>query len=338
MQQLNRRQKEILRCTIRQYVDSACPVGSKHLVKQYSLVFSPATIRSEMSNLEDMGYLSQPHVSAGRVPTEKGYRFYVDTLMQSRGLSREEKQAVQDTINDAGTDMNTILVEASKILSSISQELSVVITPWIAWGVFDKLELIPLTEGKALAVIYVKSRLVKTVVLKIDADITESDLLGASSVLNERLSGLTLQEIQETIQERIRDVHDPYREVVNTISCCSGALFNFAEPLDVHYSGTRNIIRQPEFSSSDRMESLFALIDDKNRLKNIFDRGITDVKVYIGNENQSEELKSLTVVATSYTRGRDTGALGVVGPTRMRYHKIVPLVHYVASTMSRSFS
>ena len=338
MNVLNERQKVILRCTIKQYVETAAPVGSKHLVKEYRLNFSPATIRNEMSNLEEMGYLSQPHISAGRVPTEKGYRVYVDALMKSGQLSQNEKKAVKQSIARAGGNLNKILGEASKIMSRISEELSVVITPWMSWGVFDRLELIRLTEGKLLAVIHVKSRLVKTVVLKIDSDINDDLLIEASSILNERLSGLTLEEIRMTIKERIRDVNRSYKYFLDEISGFSNELFDFSETKEVHYSGTSNILKQPEFSSVERIRPLFSLIDDKESLIRLFTSKTNDVDIKIGRENRKEELQPFTIVSASYKRGRDVGTLGVLGPIRMRYHKIIPLVNYVAKTMSKSLS
>jgi len=338
MHTLNNRQKDILRCTIRQYVETACPVGSKHLAKTYKLNLSSATIRNEMANLEEMGYLNQPHVSAGRTPTEKAYRFYVNSLMVSDGLSPDEKRAVKETIERAGASMSNILEEASKILGKISEELSVVITPWLSWGIFDHLELVNLSAGKILAVIHVKSRLLKTVILEIDSSLKDEDLIEASSILNERLSSLTLEEIRNTIKDRVRDAKPCCRVVIEKISGHVKELFDFSEPMEVHYSGTRNILKQPEFSSVNTIEPLLSLIDDKSRLIRIFNRKVRDVEVTIGQENEKIDLKSFTVVAASYRRGRDVGTLGVVGPIRMRYHKIVPLVNYVAKTMSQSFS
>ncbi|MCD6115629.1 heat-inducible transcription repressor HrcA [bacterium] len=337
MHKLNNRQKDILRCIIQQYIETAYPVGSKHLVKTYRLNSSSATIRNEMANLEEMGYLNQPHISAGRTPTEKAYRFYVNSLMSSEGLSTDERRAVKETIKSSGSSMSSILDETSKILGKISEELSVVLTPWLSWGVFDHLELINLTAGKILAVIHVKSRLVKTVVLEVDSKLNDEDLIKASSVLNERLSSLTLEEIRNTIKERVRDAKPCCRVVIEKISGHAEELFDFSEPMEVHYSGTRNILKQPEFSSINTIEPLLSLIDDKSRLVRIFNRKVRDVEVTIGNENEKMDLKSFAVVAASYRRGRDVGTLGVVGPIRMRYDKIVPLVNYVAKTMSQSF-
>lgn len=338
MSELKTRQKSVLRCIVQSYIETASPVGSNLLVKKHRLDCSPATIRNEMANLVAMGYIKQPHTSAGRVPTDEGYRFYVDCLMKRERLSPRERQEIRGRMEKARGDVSLILEEASRILGKISKELGVVFTPWVSWGIFDRLELIGLSQRKVLVVIHVRSRLVKTVILEVESDLEQGDLGKTAAVLNERFSGLTLEEIQRTISDRIRDVRRGNPALVRCVAESASDLFNFSEPLEVHTCGTQNILAQPEFSDVSMLERILTLIDDRRDLVHLFQRKVGETGVAIGRENKDKRLNSFTVIAACYRRGRDVGNLGVIGPTRMRYRKILPLVDYVARTMSQFLS
>ena len=334
MESLTKRQNKVLQWIVRSFIETASPVSSKHLVKNYPLGCCPATIRNEMVLLEENGFIEQPHTSAGRIPTDKGYRYYVDTLMTRELLLPEEREKIQKSIEKARGDVNQILGEASRILGKISCELSVVLTPWISWGLFDRLEFVELTKKKVLVIIHVQSRLVKTMIMEVETELESKDLSQTASVLNERLSGLTLEEIQNTISDRVRIVSRGNQVLIRNVLNSASRLFDFSEPLDVHTCGTQNIILQPEFSNSNMLEKIFSLIDDRKCLINLFHRKINEIEVVIGGENKNERLKPFTVITGKYHRGKDVGTLGVIGPTRMRYHKILPLVDRLTKTMS----
>jgi heat-inducible transcriptional repressor len=338
MEDLDRRQKNVLRWIVQSYIRTASPVGSSHVVKQYRMQCSPATVRNEMSLLEKRGYIRQPHTSAGRVPTDQGYRFFVDGLMKPEPLQSEEKERIQQRMEKASGDCNRLLEEASAILGQVSRELGVVLTPWISWGIFDRLELIELTEKKILVVIHVQSRLVKTVILELEGRLESSDLNKAKAILNERLHGLTLEEIRENIGRRMIDIYGSHRKLLQRIVKAAGNLFDFSEPLEVHTFGTQNILTQPEFHDAAMLEPIFRLIDNKRNLIQLFYRKVEGTQVTIGRENTNESLKPFTVVVSSYNRGKDRGTLGIIGPTRMRYTKILPLLDYMASAVSHYLS
>jgi len=338
MMELKARQRKILYWIVRSYIDTASPVGSHYLVDKYHLEWSPATVRNEMASLEEAGYIKQPHTSAGRVPTDKGYRLYVDSLMRVGQLSSKERERIDRRIEKAGGDVNLILGEASVILGNISNELSVVLAPWVSWGIFDRLELIGLSEGKVLVVIHVRNRLVKTVILEASSGLNEKDLEETAGVFNERLSGLTLEEIQRTLRERMQNVNRGNRVLARRIIESASVLFNFSEPLEVHTCGAQNILAQPEFSDMSMLEHIFALIDDKKKLIHLFHRKFKSTEVTIGQENKDEKLRPFAVIAAAYMRGKDIGTLGVIGPTRMPYNRVVPLVDYMAKTISQFLS
>ena len=338
MRDLNERKTDLLRRIVQSYIETASPVGSSHLVKKYRLNYSPATVRSEMSSLEDSGYIIQPHTSAGRVPTDKGYRVYVDCLMKPGRLCTKEPEKIHQRMENSGGDINRLLEEVSKILGSISKELSVVLTPWISWGVFDRLELIELTERKILAVIHVQSRLVKTIILEVNSDVDQDRLEKTTAELNERLSGLTLEEIQNTIGNRLKNVGRGDRNLIQHFAEYVTDIFDFSEPLEVHTCGTQNILMQPEFSDIGMMECILSLIDDRKSLAHLFRKNVKKTEVIIGREHKDNKLYSFAVVTACYNRGKDVGALGVIGPTRMPYNKILTLVDYTAKTMTQYLS
>jgi len=338
MIELTKREKDILQWVVQSYIETTIPVGSHYLVGKYQLNLSSATVRNEMANLERLGYIKPPHTSAGRIPTDKGYRFYVNGLMQREQLSQEEQENICEQIEEAKGDVKRILGEASKILGKISMELGVVLTPWMAWGIFDRMELVGLSQRKVLAVLHVRSRFVKTVIMELESDLKQKDLELTESILNERLSGLTLEEIKRTIHNRTSDIVMANKMLMKRFVESAPMLFEFSEPHDVHTSGTKNILNQPEFSDVHALEHILGLIDDREGLIHLFHRDVQETEVTIGRENQDKRLRFCSVVAARYKRGKDVGTLGVIGPTRMRYSKILPLVEVMAGTMSQYLS
>ncbi|MFO7889026.1 MAG: heat-inducible transcriptional repressor HrcA [bacterium] len=334
MNTITKRQAEVLKGLIQLYVNKAVPVGSHHLVKNNNLNCSTATIRKEMMNLEKKGFLKQPHTSAGRIPTTKGYRFYVDELMTIKFPNNNEKNKIHQAIKEARGDLNILLEQASKILGEISSELAVVLTPGMSEGTFDRMELIGLSEKKVLAVIHVRSRLVKTYVLEISSELKQKDLQRAASLINERLSGLSLEQIIKSIKKRMRDADLKNRELLDILLNTAPVLFNFSEPLDIHTCGTYNIINQPEFLNTDLLGQFFYLIDDRKKLIKLFNRKVEKTEITIGTENENERLKDFTVIKSNYQRGKDYGTLGVIGPTRLQYDTILPLIDCVTTTIN----
>ncbi|MBI3788564.1 MAG: heat-inducible transcription repressor HrcA, partial [Ignavibacteriales bacterium] len=204
---LNEREREILRHVVYNYIQTAIPVGSRYISKKFESHLSPATIRNVMADLEESGYLSHPHTSAGRVPTDIGYRYYIDFLMDVEQLSQQDKLEIQNQLGGT-TEPETLLRETSKLLGKISKQLSIVSSPHISSGIFEKLELIPISSSKVLVVISIRSGLVKTLMLEVGTEISRQLLEQVGRILNERLSGLTLLEIRDTFVERIRDLQD----------------------------------------------------------------------------------------------------------------------------------
>jgi len=338
MNELSDRQKKILRRIVLSYIQTASPVGSAHLVATKCVECSAATVRNEMASLEDMGFIEQPHTSAGRIPTDMGYRYYVNHLIKWEPVESNDEDALCQSMEAAGGDVKKILEEASRILGVISSELGVVLTPWMAWGVFDRLELIELSYNKVLAVIHVRSRLVKTVIFELQVKLSQKELQQSASILNERLSGLTLEEVKNTITTRLKDATSADRDLLRVIVDLADSLFDFSEPLDIHTSGTRNLICKPEFTDSSKMGYFFTLIDDRRQLMALFNKRDSVTEIVIGQENKDDRLQPFTVISSSYRRGKDVGSFGVIGPKRMSYRRVVPLVETMSKTMSMYLS
>jgi heat-inducible transcriptional repressor len=291
-----------------------------------------------MVALEEMGFVKQPHTSAGRIPTDLGYRYYVDGLMKHEDMDHKEQFHIHEGIQKARGDVHNLLEETSRILSEISEELAVVMTPWVSHSIFDRLEFISLSERKVLIVIHLRNRRVKSVIRQLDEDVSEADLTKAASLLNERLSGLMLNKIRSTIRERFELALLTGNPMIRLTAEFADELFNFSTPLEIHTAGTKNILTQPEFSDKSLMQGILSFLEDKDGLKGLFESKPQQVDVAIGSENKDDRLHSFSVISAYYKMGREDGVIGVIGPTRMRYSKILPLVDHVARTVSGCFS
>jgi heat-inducible transcriptional repressor len=335
---LNDRERDILRHVVYNFIQTAVPVGSRYISRHFESQLSPATIRNVMADLEDLGYLSHPHTSAGRVPTDLGYRYYIDFLMEMQKLTEREKVEIEQQLATMA-DPDSLLRETSKLLGKISKQLSVVSSPHISSGVFEKLELIPIASSKLLVVISIRSGLVKTLMLEVGVEIKREYLEHISRVLNERLSGLTLREIRDTFIERTRDVQDERTGLIRLFIDSVDQLFDDMKDRDkVHISGTQNFIEQPEFIDPRNFRSIIELIENDDIIVHLLEKHEELDKnfvITIGEENKDSKAKEYSVVSATYDLEGITGRVGIIGPTRMDYGKLIPLVDHVAKLIAR---
>jgi len=334
--ELTEREKQILKHIVEDFVATAAPVSSRHLVKQHNLPYSPATVRNVMMDLEEKGLISQPHVSAGRVPTDLGYRVYVDELMSVESLSRQERRRVLEHLRRVSRDVEQILQRASQVLGEISQQLGIVLLPRFYEGVFDRLELVPISENRTLLVLKIRSGLVKTIMLELDFEISRQTLEQTARILNERLHGLTLGEIKRTIDERLRSVSGGHPSLIQYFKSSADYVFDFEDWEDFYYGGTRHILQQPEFSDTQQLSEIMEFLEDKRTIVQFLDRPVRErrVRVLIGRENPVRYLHHCSVVTSSYRIGDVHGVIGVIGPTRMDYPRIVSIVNYMSRAIS----
>lgn len=333
---LTERERLVLNLIVENFVHSAVPIGSRMISKKVGMTLSPATIRNVMGDLEERGYLTHPHTSAGRVPTDKGYRFYVDSLMGVEALSETEKQKITDQLTRVSKEVDVILDAASQVLARVSSQLGVVLSPRFFQGIFDKIELVPIAEKKVLMVLTIKSGLVRTILLKKEAEVSREVLEQMAAVINERLHGLNLQDMKRTLDDRIRDLDVPNAELVLTVAQSIIPYLDRAGHRSFHFGGTNNIMAQPEFLDQQKLSNVLNLLESKEILIHLFEHNDTmgDLSIAIGEENRDELIKYCSLITTSYHLGSVSGTLGVLGPTRMHYSKVVSLVDFMAKALS----
>lgn len=338
---LSERERNILRLVVEQFVDAAGPVGSRSLAKAKNVDLSPATIRNTMADLEDMGYLDHPYTSAGRVPTRLGYRTFVDELMQTPELSPVEQEMLKMKLARLVGDTDELLSESTRLLSQFTNLLGIALSPKLSTGVLERLEIVPLSGARVMFVLSVEGGLVKTVVLNFDADAPRSKIDRVVSILNERLAGLTLHEIRQTHDERLRDLPDETGLIQFVVEEAS-LLFSEPDEGRLQFDGTQNILSQPEFQEPDDVRQLIETIEDENRivqvLENLFEanpEAVGQAIVRIGSETDEEEMESYSIVMSPYCLGDTVGSLGVIGPKRMDYGRAVALVENTASVVNR---
>ena len=341
---LTEREKEVLKYVVENYIRIASPIGSRSISKQMDLNLSSATIRNVMSDLEEMELLDTPHTSAGRIPTDKGYRYYVDILMEKEKLNLQEEFQIKNQFLDKNLNIlesQDLYFETSRILGKISHLLAVVTQPQISKGIFDKLEFVNLAYNKVLVVLNIKSGIVKTVIMEIDSEISKSKLESLSSFLNERLHGLSLNQIRESISERVSDYKYQEPELIQLFINSIDKLYTEEETGNkIYIGGTGDLILQPEFENPKNFKQIIDLAEDKNLVIHIFENSAkadNEVFISIGNENEEEKLKNYSVVTTSYNAGDVKGNIGVIGPKRMNYARMISLLQYTSKLINEKY-
>ena len=342
--QLTEREERVLEAVIRAYVETAEPAGSRNVAKRFSLGVSPATVRNTMADLEEKGFLYHPHTSAGRIPTDHAYRYYVDTLMRPMRLTAAERRRLQRELGEAeATPALERLVQRSvQALGLLTGVLGIAIAPRLDEAVLDRLELVSISSEKVLLVLRLESGVVRTIYVDLPVSIPAETLVSVTLVLNERLAGRTLQEIRDTLPERLRDISsvgDPSaNELLNIFVHSADELFEMNDLAgdQVHLGRTSVLANQPEFSSGSSLKSLIELTEQRDLLSTVLsDREHEGpLEITIGSEHSRPELHTFTLVTSEYRVGQLSGVLGVIGPTRMPYEKIVAIVGSATSLLT----
>lgn len=334
MTELTQRERAILDILIGAYVTTGEPVGSR-TVSKMGLGLSAATIRNSMADLEEKGYLQHPHTSAGRVPSDKGYRYYVDMLMSREELADAARKAIRESIvHIREGNIESLLGQVSKLLADVSHNLGIALGPQFVQGVFERLEMVKLSESKLLMVMTIRSGLVKTMVMEIDVDLDDEELQQTRRVVNERLSGLTVGEIMASAKERLESATTGSPKLLRLISESADSLFEVFSGVELHMDGTRNFVGQPDFTS-ERLAGLIGMLEEKKSVANILqDRGNDDFLITIGEEHPSPELQGCSLLTSRYSVGNVSGVIGIIGPTRLPYGKLVPLLQYMSTLTS----
>lgn len=346
--ELSQRERRVLEAVVRTYVETAEPAGSRNVARRFELGVSPATVRNTMSDLEDKGYLFHPHASAGRIPTDRGYRAFVERFMQPADLTEEEKSRIASELVGVGSSAVERLVRrATRALGLLSQELGVAAQPRLETAVLERLDLVRVSSTKVLLVAQVRSGVVRTVYVDLPCEVPEDTLVTITLILNERLAGLTLREIRETVAERIRDVQpsggDPKAtEILNIFMQSGPEIFDWPEVdgTAVHVGDASVLATQPEFTSGERLKGLLELTESRDLLATVLSsRSHREgrLQITIGGEHEPRELSEFTLVTAEYRVGDLKGVIGVIGPTRMPYEKVIAIVDHTSSLVNQLF-
>ena len=337
IQELNEREKTILRHVIQQFILTASPVGSRNITKKYEVGLSPASVRNIMSDLEEAGFIDHPHTSAGRIPTDKGYRLYVDSLMELQQLKNSEKAYIKEKLEE-GIETDDILRISSTLLTKITKQLACVTYPKLETGVLEKIQLVSLSSTRILVVISIKSGFVKTITLELSSEIEPYKIEPIQNLLNERLAGLNFNEIRSTFNERFKDVIDDNdHSVIRLFYDSVDKIFkDVLRKENIVISGAKNIIRQPEFENPERFQSIIELIEDKDIIVHILEKSVENDEIFIsiGSENEDIKLNDYSLITKEYNFGETYGTVGIIGPKRMEYSKIVSIVNYMSKMIS----
>ncbi|MEI8102109.1 MAG: heat-inducible transcriptional repressor HrcA [Chlorobium sp.] len=343
--ELNIRERQVLGIIIQAYVVTAAPVGSRYITQHYNLGFSDATIRNVMAELEDHGYISQPHTSAGRIPTDKGYRYYVDLIMTFQRLDECEKKRIEENVGQISIERNgtssDVLLSAVKVLGTISRQLSVVLSPTLSNAIFEKLDLVLLSSTRMMVILSIQSLFVKTIVMELDLDVSRQMANEVVDVLNQRLSGLTLAEIRRSIHRRLSNCACD-SALKNLIVRSAGTLFDETPVFErLYISGTEYIVDQPEFKQPEKVRELITMIEDKFSVARLVENSgpsRMDITIRIGKENSGPHAENLTIVSAPYYVGNMVGKVGILGPKRMDYEYAVRVLNYMADSLSSTLS
>jgi heat-inducible transcriptional repressor len=329
------RMRRILGAVIEDYIHTAEPVGSKGVAKNFNL--SSATIRSIMSDLEEVGFLTQPHTSAGRVPTEKGFRFYVDYLLNIHELADEEREAIRSKYLGNQVEAQDLFRGTSRILSSSSHYLGVVWAPKMSLAVLQRVEFVKLKRHWVMAILVSPTGLVYHRVVEVEEDFSQSELDHLSAYMNSSLAGLTLQQAKERLVDQMKVEKSIYDRLFDQALRLAEKALSLNDETDVFIEGRTNIIHEPEFGNISIMTDLFRAFEEKATLVKLLDRCMNPkgVRIAIGSESEIQEMETCSLVTSTYSyKGEVLGALGVIGPRRMNYSKVIPIVDYTAKLLT----
>lgn len=334
---LNERKIQILQAIINDYIETAEPVGSRTIAKKYNLGISSATIRNEMSDLEEMGFILQPHASSGRIPSDLGYRLYVDHLMQKKELGSEEQRYLQSVIARNVGQIDYLLEETAKALSALTNYTTIISEPVSRRTCIKQIRLLPLDSTAVLLVIATEDNFIKNHVIQMGEAPEEERIFDIGLCLNQVLQGYSLQDIDTSVINRLRTELYEYREMVPHILKAIESTMRSAEKVQVHMSGTKNILAFPEFSDIQKAKSLFQTLEEKDVLVTLLESGRSnDIQILIGSENSVQGMKDCSVITATYKMSDDTrGTIGIVGPTRMDYSQVVSVLHGMVSNMEK---
>ncbi len=324
--QLDERKRKILQAIIRNYLETGEPVGSRTISKYTDLNLSSATIRNEMSDLEEMGYIVQPHTSAGRIPSDKGYRFYVDTMMEEKDREIEE---IKEMMLQKEDKMDLLLKQVARVLAQNTNYATMISSPQYHRNKLKFIQLSRVDESQILAVIVVEGNVIKNQLLSVTESLDDETMLKLNILLNTHLNGLSLEEINLGTIAKLKAQAGIHGDIVGEVLDAVAEAIRADEDLEIYTSGTNNIFKYPELADQTRASELITTFEEKQVLSTLVhetlaDENSTGIQVYIGNESPIQSMKDCSVVTATYELEEGMkGTIGIIGPKRMDYDKVV---------------
>jgi len=336
---LTERKKAILKAVVEDYILHGQPVGSRLLVGLHGLEYSPATVRAEMADLEEMGYLTHPHTSAGRIPTELGYRYYVDHLLTVSPVSNQEMENISQALSRRGEDLRELLVGVCRLISAITAYASIALTPHFHQLILKRLHFIPVSSRAALVIIVTSAQIIQSSLAEVPEEISEEQLEALSRILTQHINGKTAWEALQIIHALRESSLRDHAFLLGQIHSIIHEVFLFEQRERLIVEGEENILLSPELQDIKKLRMLITALDRRFLLQQILERRLTskNLQIIIGRENEVDEMRDLTLLAMPFeTSGYNWGALGLVGPMRMDYAKAIRTLSCVTNILERN--
>lgn len=319
------RQKELLKTIVEEYVKTARPVGSKSLCKKFKC--SSATIRNDMAALEDLGYLEKTHISSGRIPSEVGYRYYVDNLMEPKKISGEDMLKLQTIFANKDLELNDAISKSLEIISDMTNYTSVILGKESSDAKLQKVEVVPIGDRQLVAIVITDTGHVENKSINLEENIPVNEITKTTELLNKMLIGTPLDDVPSKLEFKIKPIIGNYIENYEVVyNAFYNALSNFTNERNVHFTGKANILKQPEFSTVDDVKNIISKFESKDMVSKI-EESDDEVKVYIGSESDIDE--NVTIVKTKFKAGGREGSIAIIGPKRMEYERVVNMLEYL---------
>ena len=331
---LDNRKKKVLQAIVEQYVNTAEPVSSNALTKNYGLDCSSATIRNEMAELEKSGYLDKTHTSSGRVPSEKGYRYYVDELLNENDISIEEVKYISDKLETKVNEIEDLTKITANTISEITHYTTVTIGPKTEEQIIKEIKFVLLGSRMILAVIMTDTGMVKETIIKFDEDVTEKQVETINYMFNNKLKGKPIETINQPLEDYL------YNEMKGMVGVIKPIITQIKKVLfeenEIHLQGARKELDLPEFNSLQVAKNFMNILDEKELIADMLNSGFAeDINVYIGGEDEKEQLKDFSVVTFKHKIGnKDMGTIGIIGPKRMDYSKVISVMKYISKKLN----
>ncbi len=331
---LSDRQKHILKALIDEYINTAEPVSSGSILERYNLDCSSATIRNEMVELEQEGYLEKPHMSSGRIPSVKGYRFYVDELLNDENITVEEIEYIKENLQNKVDEIEDLTKITTNTISEMTHYTTVAIGPDTTNNIIKDIKFILLGERLLMAVILTENGAVKETIIKYDEDVTSNQIKDLNVTFNNKLRGKHLEKIDKPMEEYIISTMKDQAKVIKPIIHQMNK--SIEETSKIYLEGTSKAFDFPEFKQIDTAKNFLSILDTKEEMLEILNSGLAeDINVYIGDENENKDLKDLSIITFKHKVGnKDMGTIGIIGPKRMNYSKVISIMKYISKKLN----